>query len=94
MSGHTPAYYAALEADNRRLTRELAHMRDSAGPDSCADYAVTNAVLKELLKRCRAELIDDGHNYDGLCPEPGRLDARDPDCAACTLIVEIERETT
>ena len=49
--------------------------------------------LRALLTRCRAELIDDGHAYNGLCPEPGSLDARDPDCPACALIVEIEEET-
>ena len=51
------------------------------------------AKLRALLKRCRAELIDDGHAYNGLCPEPGSLDARDPDCPAGALIVEIEEET-
>jgi len=49
--------------------------------------------LRALLTRCRAGLIDDGHAYNGMCPEHGNWGSRDPDCPACTLIVEIEKET-
>ncbi len=52
-----------------------------------------NERLVALLKRGRRELIGGCHEYNGLCPEPGSRGSRDPDCDACALIVEIERET-
>jgi hypothetical protein len=56
----------------------------------------TNAKLQEIIVKLRVanemlrQAVLSKHDYQGLCPDEQQPYSRDPDCAVCMILIELE----